>query len=77
MKYSGVTRPWVLAWIRSSPTAPAAFSASVMFSWVSDDAVVDVAVARESLPQTPAKQSACSSIATEYWLASCGFWSWA
>ena len=63
VKVSGLTVPRVMRWMRSSPTAAAAFrpestspGSSRLRSWV-------------ECPQTPAKQSACSSRRTESWLA--------
>ena len=67
MKVSGLTVPRDMRWMRSSPTAAAAFrpestspGSRRLRSWV-------------EWPQTPAKQSACSSRATESWLAAPGF----
>ena len=37
---SGSTRPWRACWIRSSPTASAAFTASAMLSWRQRDAAL-------------------------------------
>jgi uncharacterized protein len=60
-------RPCDCCWMRSSPTAAAALSASSISPGSSR------LRALASCAQTPARQSACNSRATEYWFAWPGF----
>ena len=57
---SGFTCPWVCSWIRSSPMTDAALSACAICSRVSGSRKP---VSTACAPQTPARQSACSSVA--------------